>query len=57
MGEQGWPFANVDKYPAADEDPLYGSSHAKDLYLRAKEDYEGRYVDIRFPQHLSEHTA
>jgi putative glutathione S-transferase len=29
----GWPFANVDPFPAADEDNLYQSEHVKDLYL------------------------
>ena len=42
MGEEGWPFANVDDYPAADIDPLYGSKHAKDLYLKADPNYSGR---------------
>src|ERR1700734_4143159 len=32
MGTQGWPFAKVDKFPAADVDPLYDSEHVKDLY-------------------------
>ena len=46
MGEKGWPFANVDKYPAADGDPLYGSEHVKDLYLRADPSYGGRSVRL-----------
>lgn len=44
MGEQGWPFASVDKFPAADIDPLYGSQHVKDLYFKANPSYEGRFV-------------
>jgi putative glutathione S-transferase len=44
MGELGWPFANVDKFPAADVDPLYGSEHVKDLYLKAEPSYTGRSV-------------
>ena len=42
MGGNGWPFANVDAFPGADVDPLYGSHHVKDLYLSAKPDYDGR---------------
>ncbi|KAI0676242.1 glutathione S-transferase [Trametes maxima] len=44
MGEHGWPFANVDAFPGAGVDPLFGSQHVKDLYLRAKPDYEGRFT-------------
>lgn len=44
MGTQGWPFANVDAFPGADEDPLYKSAHVKDLYLKADPNYGGRYV-------------
>lgn len=47
MGESGWPFANVDEFPAAEVDPLYGSEHVKDLYLKAEPTYAGRFV--RFP--------
>ena len=51
MGEKGWPFASVDKYPAADVDPLYGSEHVKDLYLRADGSYSGRSVSsTAFPR-------
>ena len=42
MGERGWPFASVDKFPAADIDPLYGSEHVKDLYIKAEPSYAGR---------------
>ncbi|KAM5543471.1 hypothetical protein V8D89_002722 [Ganoderma adspersum] len=44
MGGNGWPFANVDAFPGADVDPLYGSHHIKDLYLSAKPDYDGRFT-------------
>lgn len=44
MGAQGWPFASVDKFAGADEDPLYGSAHVKDLYFKADPDYGGRFV-------------
>lgn len=44
MGSQGWPFAQVDSFPGADEDPLYRSEHVKDLYLKANPDYGGRFV-------------
>jgi len=46
MGENGWPFASVDEYPAADIDPLYGSEHVKDLYLKAEPNYAGRSVRL-----------
>jgi glutathionyl-hydroquinone reductase len=42
MDEHGWPFAKVDPFqgpPAADDDPLYGAEHIKDLYLRAQPDF------------------
>jgi putative glutathione S-transferase len=44
MGNQGWPFAQVDPFPAADEDPLYKSEHVKDLYLKADPNYSGRFT-------------
>ncbi|EJF60554.1 glutathione S-transferase [Dichomitus squalens LYAD-421 SS1] len=44
MGEHGWPFATADAFPGADPDPLYGAKHVKDLYLRAKPDYDGRFT-------------
>ncbi|KAG6828600.1 hypothetical protein H0H92_007341 [Tricholoma furcatifolium] len=44
MGSQGWPFANVDAFPAADADPLYQSQHVKDLYIKADPDYGGRFT-------------
>ena len=42
MGANGWPFANIDEFPGADVDPLYQSSHVKDLYFRANPDYNQR---------------
>ena len=44
MGAHGWPFASIDSFPAADADPLYGSEHVKDLYLKADPNYGGRLV-------------
>ncbi|KAA1472484.1 glutathione S-transferase [Dentipellis sp. KUC8613] len=44
MGEEGWPFAKLDKFPGADSDPLYDSDHVKDLYLRADPGYQGRFT-------------
>jgi putative glutathione S-transferase len=44
MGELGWPFASADKFPGANEDPLYGFSHVKELYLKADPDYGGRFT-------------
>lgn len=49
MGSNGWPFASVDPFPAADPDLLYSSEHVKDLYLRIKPDYDGRCVLDHFP--------
>lgn len=44
MGDNGWPFASVDKYPGAMDDPLYGSRHIKDLYFKANPEYDGRFT-------------
>ena len=44
MGVNGWAFANVDPFPAADEDHLYRSEHIKDLYLKVDPDYGGRFA-------------
>ncbi|KAG6839757.1 hypothetical protein C0991_011912 [Blastosporella zonata] len=44
MGSQGWPFANVDPFPAADSDPLYAAEHVKDLYMKADPNYGGRFT-------------
>ena len=44
MGPLGWPFAQIDPFPGADEDPLYHSEHVKDLYLKANPNYGGRSV-------------
>jgi putative glutathione S-transferase len=44
MGQNGWPFASVDQFPGANEDPLYNSQHVKDLYFKANPDYEGRFT-------------
>jgi putative glutathione S-transferase len=44
MGSNGWPFASVDSFPGADADPLFGSAHVKDLYLRADPEFNGRFT-------------
>ena len=44
MGEHGWPFASVDPFPAAGVDPVNHAEHAKDLYLKADPNYEGRFT-------------
>jgi len=44
MGPNGWPFAVADAFPGAEEDPLFGAQHVKDLYLRANPEYEGRFT-------------
>lgn len=42
MGVEGWPFANVDEFPAATTDPLNGAEHVKDIYHKVNPNYEGR---------------
>ena len=44
MGKQGWPFANVDPFPAAGVDPIMHAEHVKDLYLHTAPDYDGRFT-------------
>jgi len=46
MGSDGWPFANADEYPGATKDSLHGDEvrHVKDLYIKVKPDYEGRFT-------------
>jgi putative glutathione S-transferase len=44
MGTDGWPFANVDKFPDADLDPLYNSEHIRELYFKADAEYSGRFT-------------
>lgn len=52
MGSNGWPFANVDPFPAADSDPLNNAQHVKDLYLKVKPDYDGRFtVPVLWDKH------
>ena len=48
MGANGWPFANVDPFPAAGVDPVIHAEHVKDLYLKADPNYDGRYVEAYF---------
>ena len=44
MGGDGWPFATVDSFPDATDDPHYSSKHIKDLYFRADPHYEGKFT-------------
>ena len=44
MGSDGWPFASVDPFPAADVDPLNEAQHVKDIYLKVQPNYEGRFT-------------
>lgn len=44
MGEHGWPFANVDPFPAAGVDPVNHAEHVKDLYLKVDPQYDGRFT-------------
>ena len=48
MGEHGWPFASVDPFRGADSDPFHGAQYIKDLYLKAKPEYEGRCVSASY---------
>ena len=43
VSPHGWPFAQIDPFPGADED-LYHSEYLKDLYLKANPNYGGRSV-------------
>ncbi|KAJ7163820.1 glutathione S-transferase [Mycena crocata] len=44
MGNNGWPFAQVDPFPGADVDPLFNAEHVKDLYLKANPNYDRRFT-------------
>ena len=44
LGKDGWPFASIDSFPAADEDPLFHAEHIKDIYLRVDPEYGGRFT-------------
>ncbi|KAJ3369332.1 S-glutathionyl-(chloro)hydroquinone reductase [Kappamyces sp. JEL0680] len=45
LKEGGWRFPKDDKEcPGATVDSLYGSSHIRDLYLKAQPDYDARYT-------------
>lgn len=44
MDADGWPFASVDPFPAADADPLFQAKHIKDVYLHVNPDYSGRFT-------------
>ena len=41
MDPNGWQFGDIDSFPGAEPDPLYGAKYIKDLYLRADPDYAG----------------
>ncbi|CAL1699002.1 unnamed protein product [Somion occarium] len=40
----GWAFGDVDPFPGADADPLYGAQHIKDIYFRADPNFRGRFT-------------
>ncbi len=44
MDPDGWPFANVDDFPGADNDPLHNSKHIKDLYFKVDPNFSGRFT-------------
>ncbi|KAG5643397.1 hypothetical protein DXG03_000975 [Asterophora parasitica] len=44
MGTSGWAFGDIDAFPGADADTLYGSEHVKDLYFKVDPDFQGRFT-------------
>ena len=48
MDSNGWPFARVDPFPGAEDDPIYNARYLKDIYLSVEPHYQGRWVD-HFP--------
>ncbi|KIO25048.1 hypothetical protein M407DRAFT_76207 [Tulasnella calospora MUT 4182] len=46
MTELGWAFKKADErhIDGVEEDPLYGSSHLRELYFKANPSYEGRFT-------------
>jgi len=44
LGDQGWPFANVDPFPGATTDPIFNAQYIKDIYLRVNPDFDGRFT-------------
>ena len=48
MDSNGWPFARVDPFPGAEDDPIYNARYLKDVYLSVEPHYQGRWVD-HFP--------
>ncbi|KAJ7122924.1 glutathione S-transferase [Mycena epipterygia] len=44
MGNDGWPFAQVDAFPGAEVDPLFKAEHVKDLYFKANPNYDRRFT-------------
>jgi len=44
MDSNGWPFACVDPFPGAEDDPIYNAKYIKDIYLRVEPQYQGRFT-------------
>lgn len=46
MGTLGWPFKKASELSieGAEDDPLYGVSHIRELYFKANPEYKGRCV-------------
>ncbi|KAG8940318.1 S-glutathionyl-(chloro)hydroquinone reductase [Tulasnella sp. 424] len=46
MTDLGWAFKKADErhIDGVEEDPLYGSSHLRELYFKANPSYEGRFT-------------
>jgi putative glutathione S-transferase len=42
MDSNGWPFASVDPFPGAEDDPVYNARYLKDIYLSVEPHYQGR---------------
>ncbi|THG97591.1 hypothetical protein EW026_g4427 [Hermanssonia centrifuga] len=44
MDSEGWPFANFNDFPGAENDPFHPESkHLRDVYLRVDPTYAGRF--------------
>ncbi|KAL0058130.1 S-glutathionyl-(chloro)hydroquinone reductase [Marasmius tenuissimus] len=45
MDSKGWRFDDADPdFPGSELDPLYGSSHIRDLYFKAEPNFNGRFT-------------
>ncbi|KAG8949807.1 S-glutathionyl-(chloro)hydroquinone reductase [Tulasnella sp. 419] len=44
MSPESWAFKKADDYPGTEDDPLYGASRIRELYLKSDPDYGGRFT-------------